>query len=243
MQFSDTSTKLGLIQDCEMRLFGDNGYGQISGNSDRLYQFTARLNRAQDRFNYLAMTADGRWQFDDNNNTDYPIATTNLVSGQRDYTFALEHLDISKVLILNAGSNGQFVELRPFDQNDPGANSYLVNYSTNTGIPRRYDKLANSIFLDPTPNYSATGGLKIYFQRGPNYFVYTDTTKVPGFASIFHDYLSLHASMSYAVDRGLDKAKNLFELVKEKEEAIIDFYGKRNSDEPTQLIARFRTSR
>lgn len=243
MVFSDTSTKLGLIQNCETKVFGDDGYGQISGNTNRLYQFTERLNRAQDRFVYLAMSADGRWQYDDTNNTDYPIATTALVSGQRDYTFALEHLEIEKVLILHAATNGQWTLLHPFDQDDPSAQTYLENNTGNTGIPFRYDKKANSIFLDPVPNYSVSAGLKIYFKRGPNYFVYTDTTKVPGFASIFHDYLSLHASTNYAVDRNLANAANLNSLLEAKEASIIDFFARRNRDEQLTLSARSNNSR
>lgn len=238
MVFNDTTTKLGLIQDCEVRLFGDDGYGQISENTNRLYQFTARINRAQDKFTYLALTADGRWQYDDTNYTDYGIATTNLVSGQRDYTFALEHLEIEKVLILNSASGGSWQILKPIDQDDQGVESYLENNTGNTGIPYRYDKRSNSLFFDPVPNYSVSAGLKIYFKRGPSYFVYTDTSKVPGFASIFHDYLSLHAAAHYALDKNMQNAKSLFSLLTDKEVAIKDYFGSRSKDEPVGLRVR-----
>ena len=230
-QFSDTTTKLGLIQKCEITLFGDDGYGQISGNTNRLYQFTERLRVGQDRFTFLAMTADGRWQYDDTNYTDYGIATTALVSGQRDYTFALEHLEIEKVLIYPSATVTSYELIEPMDQDDVDAVPYLENRSGNTGKPYRYDKRANSIFLDPTPNYSASAGLKIYFKRGPSYFVYTDTTKVPGFASIFHSYLHIHACRGYAIDRGLSNAKSLDELVQREEKAIKEFFARRSKDE------------
>lgn len=231
MVFNDTSTKLGLIQNCEMRLFGDNGYGQISGDTNKLYQFTERINRAQDRFIFLAMTADGRWQYDDTNYTDYGIATTDLVAGQKDYTLAVSHLEMEKVLILPSATSTNYQILSTTDQDDIDAKAYLENPSTVTGVPYRYDKRANSIFLDPVPSYNATSGIKIYFKRGPSYFIYSDTTKVPGFASIFHDYLALHASRDYALDRTLAIATSLDELVTRAETAITKFFSQRDKDE------------
>lgn len=35
----------------------------------------------------LATTADGTWAFDDSNHEDLPIITTDLKTGQRDYSF------------------------------------------------------------------------------------------------------------------------------------------------------------
>lgn len=237
-QFSDTSTKLGLIQDCEMKLFGDSGYGQISGNTNRLYQFTARINSGQDRFAYLAMTADGRWQWDDTNNTDYPEATTNIVSGQRDYQFALEHMEIEKVLIKDSSGVWKLLDktIDTSDKYDKDARAYLENNTGNSGTPSSYDKRGNTIFLQAIPNYNSTNGLKVIFKRGPNYFVYTDTIKVPGFASIFHDYLSLWASADYASDRTMTEASDLLGKVALREQAILDFYSLRNKDERPRLL-------
>lgn len=228
MQYNNTTTKDGIIQIEETKLFGDNGYGQISNNSDRLLQFTARNNEALDRFVFLAMSADGRWQWDDNNYTDYPIATTNLISGQRDYTFALEHLEIEKVLIKDA--SGDWITLGTMDIHD---NDYIEN--SDTGTPSKYDKIANSIFFDLTPNYSSTSGLKIYFKRGASYFVSTDTTKVPGFASIFHSYIPNYAGAMYAVDRQLPNAVSMYTLVTNQEKAIKEFYSARTKDEKPVL--------
>lgn len=240
MVFSDTTTKLGLIQNCEVRIFGDNAYTQISGNTDRLYQFTERLNRAQDRFNQIAMMADGRWQWDDSNYTDLNIATANIVSGQQDYSFALDHLEIEKVLVVDSG--GKKTLIKPIDQDDELAKSYLED-TNSTGTPTQYDKRGNSVFLIPTPNYARTSGLEIYFKRGPSYFVYTDTTKKPGFTSIFHGYLALHASTYYAIDRSLSSAKNFFELLTKEEESIKAFYSKRNRDERQRMVANVEDNR
>ena len=79
LQFSDTgSAKNGLIQECEFTLFGESGYGAISGTADLLATFTRNMNNALNSVANLIMMSDGRWQWDDNNNTDFPVATTSL---------------------------------------------------------------------------------------------------------------------------------------------------------------------
>jgi len=241
MDFSNTTTKNGLLQDCEIKVFGDEGYGKITGDSNLLLQFTNRINRAFDRYVFLAMSADGRWQWDDNNYTDMSIGLTNIVATQRTYTFALEHLEIEKVLV--ADSTGNWHLLTPIDEDDRNAIDYLENNGSRTGIPTRYDKRGDTIFLDVTPNYSYSNGLKVFFKRGPSYFVSTDTTKVAGFASIFHPYLPLHASMTYTVDRTMPQAKNLFDLVTTMERDIQAYYGRRNKDEQPRIRPAYQNNK
>lgn len=232
MQFNDTSTKSGILQDCEITLFGDEGYGSITGDTNRLLQFTNRANRALDRFVFLAMTADEKWQFDDNNYTDLAIAVTNIVSTQRDYQFALDHLEIEKVLIQRA--DGVWVTLKPLSQTE-NKDTYYENNTGNTGVPTRYEKRGSTIFLDVVPNYSSTNGLKVYFSRGASYFATTDTTKTPGFASNFHKFVPLHMKAHYAIDRQMPMGKNLYDLLQVEEQAIRDFYSNRSKDERPKL--------
>ena len=47
---------------------------------------TADVNLGLDKIWAIIFTSNGTWQWDDTNHTsDYPIITTDLVSGQRDY--------------------------------------------------------------------------------------------------------------------------------------------------------------
>lgn len=240
MVFSDTSTKLGLIQDCEQLLFGN--YGEISSNTNRLYDFTARLNRSLDKAVSKILSVDGRWQFDDSNYTDLPIGSTDLVSGQSDYTLSVAHLDIIKVLAKDSAGNLRVIV--PIDENDPIGIRYLNETTTQeVGIPQFYDKKGSSIFLYPAPNYASSGGLVVHFQRGPSYFAYTDTTKTPGFASIFHRYVSLDAALDYAISKQLPQAANLATLVKDMEQEMQDFLSKRSKDEPKIIRTVIRSSR
>jgi len=199
---------------------------------------TTDINLAYDRVLSLIFKADGRWQFDDSNQTDYPIITTNLVSGQRDYSFTTDEngnlvLDIYKVMIKDA--NGVYVELLPVDQQsrDSIENPIMsmVDGRDLTGQPNKYDKSANSIFLDVIPNYNSTGGLKIWINREPSYFTTSDTTKKAGFAGIFHEYLVVRPAWIYATDHNLNNVNALRDEMLLLEKEIENYYGSRNKDE------------
>lgn len=241
MILSDTTHKNGILQHIEIKVFGDNGYGKITDDSDRLYQFVDRINRAMDRFTFLAMTADGRWQWDDNNYTTSSIATTNLVSGQREYEFALDHLEIERVLVQD--SSGTWQVIKPIDQQDDDAVLYLENNTGRTGFPTKYDKRGTTLWLDFTPNYNKTGGLKVYFKRGADYFETSDTSKAPGFASNFHYFVPLHASTHYGLDRALPEAKNWYELLQIEENSIKTYFSMRNKDERPRLAVNYQNNK
>jgi len=240
MQFSNTTTKDGLIQDCELILFDD--YGTISGDATRLATFTRLINRAYDKAATIIMEHDNRWQWDDTNQTTQPIGSTDLVDGQQDYVFDVTHLRIVKALVKD--SSGNSIIVNPIDIHDPeGRSMYQESPTAVEGVPIMYDKLANLIKLYPTPNYDYTSGLTVHFQRGPSYFVSTDTTKVAGIPSIFHRYLSVTASADYAIQKQLGNKNDLFSLSKELEEDIKKWYQKRSKDEQLTLRAKIRSSK
>lgn len=242
LQFNNTTTKNGIIQRIE-RNCGFND-GDISGNTTRLAQFTGDINVALDAAVAKILAASGTWQFDDSNNTDYPIITTNIVSGQRDYSFTTDgssNLVLGVYRVLLANSNGVFAEIQPVDQATPNTNNNdttsFISGANTTGTPNRYDKFSNGIFLDPIPNYNYTGGLKLFVNREASHFVTSDTTKKPGFAGSFHEYLVLKVSYEFA--RG--KLKNENSLLRDlvaMERSMEEFYGaEREKDAPSRLRA------
>lgn len=222
-----------------MNIFGN--YGDISGNTDRLYEFTARLNRAYDKAVTLITSADGRWQWDDTNYTDLPIGSTALVSGQRDYAFDLEHLDVIKVVITDSSGNKR--QLTPYSLTDAMGQIEAEDITTAGGVPEFYRKTGGSIMLHPTPNYSRSLALTVYYQRRPSYFAYTDATKSPGLPYTLHRYLSLEASLDYAISKQLDLKKDLAVEVKAMEDTLINFYSKRAKDESKFIRPVYRSSR
>lgn len=230
MVFSDSSGGGGIVQEIDFLVNSDTNTYPIADK-------TRNINRAMDKVVSLIFGSDGVWDWDDSNQTDLPIATTSLVSGQVDYSFAVSHLKIARVLAKDGG--GQWRILQPFDITEDIGKLYLLGQPS-SGTPIGYDKKANSIFLYPTPDYNSSGGLKIYFQRPSTYFTTADTTKEPGFASIYHRYLSYSAAYDYAVAMGLAKAPQLRQEMSIMEKELQEFYGKRNRDDRTGIRVKNR---
>ena len=241
LQFSDTTNYLGLIQMCESQLFG-NDYGAISDNTDNLKTFTRYINNAYDELIIKILNSDTRWQFDDTTYTDYPIGTTTLVDGQQDYILDDTHMKILSVHVKN--TDGNYIPLLPIDEWDitQSQGTSPDEFYKTDGMPRYYDKMANSVFLYPAPSASdvtTSEGLKIRYQRNPNYFTYTDTTKEPGIPSPFHRYLAMKASLDYAVDNTItQKVQILKVMVDELTEEIQNYYNDRDVEDKPKLQAK-----
>jgi len=204
-----------------------------------LSTLTVEANNALDRLTSLIIQADGRWEFDDANNTDLPIAVTDLVSGQQDYSLLVSHLEITRMEIMD--TNSTWHKLIPIDQADV-YNQAMTDFLNAPGLPIYYDKLANSIFLYPAPNYSQASSLKVYFQRGPNYFLGDnssgDNSKVPGFNSIYHELIPLWIAYNFAVANGKQNAANLLDEIQRKEDALVTDYALRAKDDHIRLKSR-----
>jgi hypothetical protein len=233
LQFYDSTNKSGIV---------DLIYSNTGADTTKypLVEVTRDVNLALDKAFSIIFRSDGRWQFDDSNHTDYPILTTNLVSGQRDYSFTTDEsgnliLDIYKVMV--KGSDGIFREITPVDQQDRTAPTTMVNGVNSTGTPTTYDKTANGIFLDLIPSYSSTGGLKIMINREASYFASTDTTKKPGFAGIFHEYLALRPSYQFGYRKGLQNTQALREEMLLMEQELAKYYGNREKDTKKRMVA------
>ena len=213
------------------------------------------INLALDRAYSIIFAAGGTWQFDDSNFSDYPIIKTNLVAGQRDYSFVQDGsgnliLDIYKVL--RADSAGNFEEIFPYNvQSQNTITTYTDGHNTQ-GVPATYDKTANGIFLDLVPSYSYANGLIVYINREGSYFTAADTTKKPGFAGLFHEYLAIHAAQRFAQRNQLEVAggvlrngarTGLYGQVYDLEQAIRDYYGARERDINRRIIPKEEPTR
>lgn len=200
---------------------------------------TADINLSLDKALDLIFKSSGRWQFDDSNHDDYPIITTSITQGQRDYPFVTDEsgnliLDIYKVMVKST-TTGQYEEIYPVDvQSDQGTEGFYDGLNTE-GKPYRYDKTANSIFLDQIPDETVTNGLKVYINREGSYFQTTDTTKKAGFAGLFHEYLALRPSYQYAYRNSLQNKNDLKNEMLEMESAMKKHYRDRNKDEVLRI--------
>lgn len=250
MQFNNTTDKNGLIQQCEITLFGDSPFGQISNNASRLAIFTNYINEAVSRYGHIALMSDYNWEFDDRNKTDLPIGKTAIAINQTNYSFATEHSIITGVEIkdsANQWSALREIDERYFTENNISITQYIAN---RTGIPTEYTKVANSIILLTTPDWSddpndnTTWSLQVHFKRAPSYYTVADTTKVQGFTELQATYLSDYASWKYSSARSMALSKDLRQEVTIWEEIKIpELYSKRSAEHSKFIRPKYKTSR
>lgn len=235
MVFSDTTAKDGGIQTCEF--WCNLGDGGISGDANLLKIFTARINSGFDHLmpRLLSYTSDLiRW--DDTNHTDFPISYTDIVSGQSDYGIkqdgnGLDILSVTRVRFYDSATQTDYIDLKRMTIDDPKAPNAMSPSSDETGIPTHFLEKGSSLFLYPQPNYAATNGIEIFFEREQSYFVSTDTTKEPGIPSPFQEIPFLYASLDWLL---VNKPKNrvlisgLEARISSKEDGVDRAISKRN---------------
>jgi hypothetical protein len=205
------------------------------------------LNAAYNRITSLIIQADGRWQWDDDNQPSADAGggvggqqngTTAIVSGQQDYSFPVTYLKILRIEAKPQGSN-YFYKLFPRDVEDPMYGMSVAGIDTvNTGPPMVYDVTGHSVFLYPIPNYSQDASLRFYFQRGQIDFTsqnLTDGTLVPGFASLFHDLLAYMVARDYVLTNQPNLYQGYANVVNQKETELLKYYSWRNPDDSAQL--------
>jgi hypothetical protein len=228
--FSDTENLSGLVQCYEDAI--NKQPGDISGNAVALKKFTARANSALASYWSIASKEEGTWQLDDSNQSDYPIIRATVTAGQRDYPLLTDGSgnaigDVYKVRI--ADSSGNFTDLIPVDaQSQADTDSFS---GTAQGMPTRYDKTANAIFLDPVPDYTRAASLEVYISRTASQFSITDTDKKPGVPADHHDYFFLKPAAEYARTKDPGIFPALQAAVLDMEQDIRAYFSKRPRDE------------
>jgi len=222
MQFNDETNLSGICNEVDFLLGTDSTEYAIA-------QKTRNINRWFDRVVSLILQSDSKWEWDDNNHTDLPISVSSLVANQQDYSMSgAGFLKILKVECKN--SSGDFVPLKQIDYTQK-KNVALTEYQKTAGSPNEFDLVADSMFLYPKPSYASSGGLKVYFQRIPDYFVAGDTTQEPGFAAPFHRILSYGAALDYALAKNMtSKIGMLQNEITKLENGLISHYSDRDKD-------------
>lgn len=192
-------------------------------------------NNAMERVASLIMQSDGLWQYDDTNQTDLPIGTTTLTDSQQDYSLSTTHLAIERVEVKD--QNGNWSVLQQLDKQEYDGVS-LSNAFPSTGLPEYYDVQGSSLLLYPAPNYTQAASLKVYYKRGPSLFDSSDTTKNPGFNSLYHDLIPLWVAYDYAISNGMNTAAAFMVEIQRKEDMLKKDYSLRNKDNPPRLTIK-----
>jgi len=248
MKFSQTSSKDGIIQNCEsLCSLGDAG---ITGNTILLAKFTGWINSAYHKVVSAIIAVDKNWAWDDSNYTDLPRGTATLVSGQQNYTLpaatasgnASELLRVTKIAVLDSNSTPQERTLHLTTQNDADLN----NAYPTAGLPILYKLVGNAVKMWPSPSstyVTLASGLVVYFQRSFDEFVTTDTTQQPGFVATYHDLLQLDASAQYLLPLNLQLATSYMTLFNNRLNQMQEDINDRNDDNVSQLRPKHRNPR
>lgn len=224
MVFSDTTNKLGIVQQVQSLMRVDSTHWPISN-------IVNSCNNYMDTLSGYAIATDTRFQWDDTNHTKLPIGTTNLNISQTQYSFITDEqnnriLTLTRIEMLD--SNGVWHKLEELDENEERGS--LTQNST-AGLPTGYYKIADNIIeLNRVPEATVGGGLKFYFQRTPSYFVATDTTKEPGFANSLHRGFVIASAYDGALALGLPNLEALSVELSRENAKMVQYFSGRNQD-------------
>ncbi len=222
---------------------GDSGNMPATALTDPL---VVELNANSKKVAGWILGADGRWQWDDTNNTDFPRGTTSLVAGQLDYQLDGTYIEIEAVEAL--GVDGKYYPLTQIDKDDIKRSGLsITEYSNRTAAPQQYDFDGSSIILDSKPSASTNtlaAGLKVYGKRTAAEWTIAEISagvKQPGFASPFQMVLPYMNSIPFCIKNHPDRVASYREIVGDFSEreggprgfkaAIIQHYSRRNKDE------------
>jgi len=155
--------------------------------------------------------AYGGWIYDDNNLTDLPIATTNLVQAQKFYALPVTNLAHIVVVefqnVIGAGAAGTWIPLSPITVEKIHDNGYADSEFLKTpAVPMFYRPTSTGIFLYPPANFSQAQSLRIHFTRDISSFAVNDTTKQPGFDPQFHEGVAIYMALKHAQANSLPQA-------------------------------------
>lgn len=171
--------------------------------------------------------AYGGWTYDDSNNTlDFPTATTTLTIDQKDYALPSEALKVKGVEIkLNGSSTWQ--RLIPITEEQIRDIQAEKEFMRTSAQPMYYTPYANSIRIYPASNYTQSASLRVSYERETVAFVPSDTTKTPGFASVFHEAVAFGAGVSFSGYKTIPQRNHLVETWRDYEVRIKKHYQQR----------------
>ena len=234
MKFNDSSANLGICQDARSLL----GFAVNDTGSYPLADLVRNSNSWYRRVNSWIWNMTGKWEYDDENFTTLPIATTDLVNSQQDYSLPSTAQKVFRVEIKDI--NGDWYELHPIDQSDI-KNQAMSEFYETAGRPVYFDLIGNSILLYPKPDttqITATAGLNVYFSREINEFTTSSTSTEPGFNADFHRLISMGSALDRALSNGMnDKITYLRQEINLMKEDLNHYYGSRNVVKRTNMRA------
>lgn len=224
MQFNNHPQKQDICSDIDF-------WASTDATTYPIEDKTRNANFGLSRVTSKIMQFDRTWKHVSSNATTIPLATTDLVAGLDNYSFASTHLKILRVRI--KGPDGKFFTLKAIDRRK--VSDDLLNA---TGTPENYDKIGYSLMPLPIPNYSAAAGIEIEYQPGADYFDVTDEEKEPGFNPDFHRLVSLYAARDYCSLHNPSRLAIIDTEIQRMEADLKQFFESRDIDDEPAFQAK-----
>lgn len=188
--------------------------------------------------------------FDDQRNSTYPIKTTPLVAGLRDYSIPVSE-QVQKIKRIDVTYDGiHYFRATPFDNGVPewGFGNPTDEDSNMLKQAPKYDVQYNSIFVYPlaiASDVSAGAQIRIEWERSMTPFsqsadyngqAMSTSTSVPGIDLTWHPMLAYGAAYEFANANNLPQLQNIKQDLMDWENRLRTAYGKKDLD--TMLALR-----
>lgn len=237
MYFSDPTNLSGICERTRTKM-------RVDANQWSNKRIANSANDYLDKIFIAGIKFDKRFQIDDTNHTKLPIGTTNLVANQTDYSFLTDEQN-NKIVTLTRidikDSDGKWTRLTELDENEE---TKALDDVVIAGTPDGYYKLADNVIrLNRIPEANVTAGIKFYFQRTPNYFVYTDTTKEPGVSPLLHKGFVAYCAYDGAETLGLQNLQPLQVRMAEEIRDMEMYFSDRNGDVQKRMTPKYENNR
>lgn len=230
MQYNDPTNLNGIVQHNETYL------GLPTGTfvGDNLKKITAFNNDAYLELVYDVIQTQGEWNNDDHQATDYSLVENDLVADQRDYPYpaTLRLLKVKRVDISYDGVT--FYRAQAYNTRNTSLTREALDNATSPVAPL-YEMVGNAFQIYPLPKES-TGEIRVEFDRYPELFEDTDTTKEPMLDPIFHELVAMGGSLRWAVSKRMEVAHDLKGLYDQGRLQMRDWYGSKNKDERLAIV-------
>jgi len=204
-------------------------------------QLLINLNTWYQKIVSMILESQDETDFDDARKTDYPIKTTPLVVGQRDYPIPVSE-NVLKIKRVDISYDGglNYYRATPIDSGEWMWDDGAVATNTDSNFIKtapRYDPKYNSIFIYPAPVTGDSGSIRIEWERNVTPFttsdytsVLTDSTVIPGFDAPFHQMLADGSAFEYAEARQLPIAAQLAQKLQDWEIRLRQHYSHKELD-------------
>lgn len=155
--------------------------------------------------------AYGGWKYDDRNNTDLPIATTDLTADQSNFALPVDTNQLNGVYVLTPNTTDNWTKLIPITLEEINRIEAEPNFNNTSSVPQYYRTLSNSIVIYPASDTTVEDGLMVEYSGDISTFATTDTTKTAGFDTIFHEAIPVYMGYQFAQINGIPQLKSLTE--------------------------------